>query len=138
MKRLVFIFAFILCCSSMTFAQWGTQSSGKLDVSELKYPVVKWVKESFDFGKIKQNKPVEVEFEVMNTGNAPLLIVKVEPACGCTTADYTKSPILPGQKGKVKVVFDAKTLGNFSKSVNVTTNAKEALTIIKFFGTVIK
>jgi len=126
----------MLFASTAMFAQWGTQGSGKLDASDLKAPVVKWSKDSYDFGKIKQNKPVEVEFELTNVGNAPLMITKVEPSCGCTTSDYTKAPIAPGQKGKVKVVFDAKTMGNFSKSVNVTTNAKDALTIIKFYGTV--
>jgi len=137
MKRFVLFLTLAMFASTATFAQWGG-GGGKLETSDLKAPVVKWSKESFDFGKIKQNKPVTVEFEVTNIGNAPLLLVKVEPACNCTTSDYTKSPIMPGQKGMVKVVFDAKNLGNFSKSVNVTTNAKESLTIIKFFGTVEK
>jgi len=137
MKRFVLFLTLAMFASTATFAQWGG-GGGKLETSDLKAPVVKWSKESFDFGKIKQNKPVTVEFEVTNVGNAPLLLVKVEPACNCTTSDYTKSPIMPGQKGIVKVSFDAKNLGNFSKSVNVTTNAKESLTIIKFFGTVEK
>ena len=132
MKRFVLFLTLAMFASTATFAQWGG-GGGKLETSDLKAPVVKWSKESFDFGKIKQNKPVTVEFEVTNVGNAPLLLVKVEPACNCTTSDYTKSPIMPGQKGIVKVSFDAKNLGNFSKSVNVTTNAKESLTIIKFF-----
>ena len=137
MKRYILILASLFLFTGFVNAQWNG-GGGKLSAGDLNAPAVKWTKESYDFGKIKQNKPVEVEFELTNTGNAPLLIAKVEPACGCTTADYTKSPIMPGQKGKVKVIFDAKSLGNFSKSVNVTTNAKEALTIIKFFGTVIK
>ena len=137
MKKILILLVFSVFASSAIFAQWGG-GGGKLEASDLKAPQVKWSKESFDFGNVKQNKPVMVEFEVTNTGNAPLLLVKVEPACNCTTSDYTKSPIMPGQKGVVKVSFDAKNLGNFSKSVNVTTNAKEALTIIKFFGTVVK
>jgi len=135
MKRFIIFLTLSVFASTAMFAQFG---GGKLNASDLNAPEVTWSKESFDFGKIKQKKPVNVEFELTNTGNAPLLIVKVEPACNCTTSDYTKSPIMPGQKGKVTVTFDAKNLGNFSKSVNVTTNAKEALTIIKFFGTVIK
>ena len=135
MKHFVIVLALSMLASTPIFAQFG---GGKLTTSDLKAPEIKWSKETYDFGKIKQNKPVTVEFELTNVGNAPLLIVKVEPACNCTTSDYTKSPIMPGQKGVVKVSFDAKNLGNFSKSVNVTTNAKEALSIIKFFGTVEK
>jgi len=137
MKKILCI-ALSIFTSTLLLAQWGGSGSGKIDVSEIKAPVVKWTKESYDFGTIKQNKPVDVEFELTNTGNAPLMITKVEPSCGCTTSDYTKAPIAPGQKGKVKVIYDAKSVGNFSKSVNVTTNAKDALTIIKFFGTVVK
>ena len=136
MKRFILFLTLSMFASTAILAQFG--GGGKLQVSDIKAPVVTWSKESFDFGKIKQNKAVTVEFELTNTGNAPLLVVKVEPACNCTTSDYTKSPIMPGQKGTVKVSFDAKNLGNFSKSVNVTTNAKEALTILKFFGTVEK
>jgi len=135
MKRFIILLAASLFASTAMFAQFG---GGKLETSDLKAPIVKWSQDSKDFGKIKQNKPVTVDFEVTNTGNAPLLLVKVEPACNCTTSDYTKSPIMPGQKGIVKVSFDAKNLGNFSKSVNVTTNCKESLTILKFFGTVEK
>jgi len=138
MKKIVISLIICAFASYSSFAQWGTPGSGKIETSELKAPVVKWTTEDYNFGTIKQNKPVDVEFELTNVGNAPLIITKVEPSCGCTTSDYTKAPIAPGQKGKVKVTFDAKTLGNFSKSVNVTTNAKEALTIIKFYGTVQK
>jgi len=135
MKRILIFLALSIVASTAIFAQFG---GGKLDASDIKAPQTKWSKDNYDFGKIKQNKPVSIEFEVTNSGNAPLLLVKVEPACNCTTSDYTKSPIMPGQKGIVKVSFDAKNLGNFSKSVNVTTNAKESLTILKFFGTVEK
>lgn len=138
MKKGVFILSLMLFFGNVLLAQWGGSGGGKIESNELKAPVVKWTTDDYNFGKIKQNKPVDVEFELTNIGNAPLILTKVEPSCGCTTSDYTKSPIGPGQKGKVKVTFDAKTLGNFSKSVNVTTNAKEALTIIKFYGTVEK
>jgi hypothetical protein len=136
MKKIAFVTCLMFASCTAMMAQWGGQGTGKIESSEIKAPVVKWTTEEYNFGKIKQNKPVDVEFELTNVGNAPLIITKVEPSCGCTTSDYTKAPIAPGQKGKVKVTFDAKTLGNFSKSVNVTTNASEALTIIKFFGTV--
>jgi hypothetical protein len=138
MRKLIGLVVILLFACKLALAQWGGAGGGKLETSELKAPVVKWTKEEFNFGNIKQNKPVNVEFELSNAGNAPLIITKVEPSCGCTTSDYTKAPIAPGQKGKVKVTFDAKTLGNFSKSVNVTTNAQEALTVIKFYGTVEK
>ena len=55
---------------------------------------------NFDFGKLKKGDHVEHIYEVTNTGKNPLIISQVKPGCGCTVPDYTKDPILPGQKGK--------------------------------------
>ena len=110
---------------------------GKLDMGEIKSSKVKWGVETHDFGNIPQNKPVTVAFELENTGNAPLLIQKVEASCGCTTADYQKAPIMPGQKAKVGATFDAKALGKFSKSLTVTLNDGNQPYTLRFSGTVV-
>ncbi len=62
---------------------------------------------SFDFGKIKKGDVVEHIYEVTNTGKNPLIISSVQPTCGCTVPDYTKDPILPGQKGKITLKFNS-------------------------------
>ena len=62
---------------------------------------------SFDFGKIKKGDVVEHIYEVTNTGKNPLIISSVQPTCGCTVPDYTKDPILPGQKGKSTLKFNS-------------------------------
>ena len=62
---------------------------------------------SFDFGKIKKGDVVEHVYEVTNTGKNPLIISNVQPTCGCTVPDFTKDPILPGQKGKITLKFNS-------------------------------
>ncbi len=62
---------------------------------------------SFDFGKIKKGDVVEHIYEVTNTGKNPLIISSVQPTCGCTVPDFTKDPILPGQKGKITLKFNS-------------------------------
>lgn len=61
----------------------------------------------FDFGKIKKGDQVEHVYEVTNTGKNPLIISSVVPTCGCTVPEFTKDPILPGQKGKITLKFDS-------------------------------
>ena len=61
----------------------------------------------FNFGKIKKGDVVEHVYEVTNTGKNPLIISSVQPTCGCTVPDYTKDPILPGQKGKITLKFNS-------------------------------
>ncbi len=61
----------------------------------------------FDFGTIAEGKVVEHVFNFVNDGQAPLVISNVTASCGCTTPDYTKTPVKPGESGFVKVAFNS-------------------------------
>lgn len=81
--------------------------------------LIKFDKESYAFGKVNQNTPASVEFTFTNTGRAPVIIESATAECGCTTPEYPKTPVMAGKKGKIKVTYDAKTLGSFTKRVTV-------------------
>lgn len=81
---------------------------------------------SFDFGKIKKGDVVEHVYEVTNTGKNPLIISNVQPTCGCTVPDFTKDPILPGQKGKITLKFNSANFdGVVHKSAEVYANVEK-------------
>ena len=64
---------------------------------------------SHDFGQIKEaDGKVSATFVVKNTGDAPLAITRVIASCGCTTPEWTKEPIAPGQTGDIKITYDPK------------------------------
>ena len=44
---------------------------------------------------------------------------------------------MPGKKGEIKVSYDTKRVGGFSKSITIFSNAKSARKIIKIKGNVI-
>jgi hypothetical protein len=71
------------------------------------------------FGKIKQKKPVTYSFDFTNTGGKPLVIEIASAECGCTTPEYSKEPFLKGKEGKIKITFNAESIGIFSKKVTV-------------------
>lgn len=80
----------------------------------------------FDFGKIKKGDKVEHIYEVTNTGKNPLVISSVHPTCGCTVPDYTKDPILPGQKGKITLKFNSENFdGVVHKTAEVYANVAQ-------------
>ena len=87
----------------------------------------------FDFGNIKKGEQVEHVYEVTNTGTNPLIISQVKPACGCTVPDYTKDPILPGQKGKITLKFDSTNFdGLVNKQAEVYANVEKAPIMLTF------
>ncbi|MEO1713591.1 MAG: DUF1573 domain-containing protein [Bacteroidota bacterium] len=69
-------------------------------------PIMSFERRSHDFGKVTRGEKKETEFVFTNTGNAPLEI-DIVSACDCTTTDYPIRPILPGQSGSIKVIFDS-------------------------------
>ena len=88
---------------------------------------------NFSFGKIKKGEKVEHVYEVTNTGTNPLVISEVKPACGCTVPDYTKEPILPGQKGKITLKFDSASFdGLVTKQAEVYANVEKAPIVLSF------
>jgi len=107
-----------------------------IDKTVTNSPVV-WKADAVEVGNIPQGTPKAIEFSFKNTGKSDIIITNVKPACGCTAADYTKTPIKPGQTAYVKAVYNAAAKGAFSKTVSVTTNADATPKILTFKGTVI-
>lgn len=93
----------------------------------------------YNFGTIKKLADGTCRFSFVNKGDAPLLITKVSASCGCTVPSYPKTPILPGEKGKVSVQYNTKTIGVFSKTINVSTNdASNPTVVLTIKGAVVK
>ena len=95
-----------------------------------------WAKDSHDFGEIPKGTPVSVEFSFTNTGDAPLIIKDVVTSCGCTASDYAQEPIMPGKSSKIKVSYNAATVGAFTKTITVNSNSAEASKVLHIKGTV--
>lgn len=96
----------------------------------------KFEKETHDFGKIPQGKPVSVEFKFTNVGDEPLIISNIESVCGCTVPKYTNTPVLKGQTGTITVTYNAAAMAPFSKGLTIRSNAKTPVKVIYIKGEV--
>ncbi|SFC10992.1 Protein of unknown function [Parapedobacter composti] len=96
----------------------------------------KFEQETHDFGKIPQNKPVSYEFVFTNVGTEPIIISEVKPSCGCSVAEFTKTPVKPGDKGTIKVTYDAKVKQPFTKNFTVRSNTKTPVKTLYIKGEV--
>jgi len=147
MKKLIVtaILALGLFTANSASAQWNDMllnsgNKGKAELTTNKAATIKWDKTEYDFGNIKQGNPQKVEYIFENTGDKPVLITKAEASCGCTKLTYDQKPIMPGQKGTISTVYDAKELGLFQKSITVFLNldAPNDVYELKLNGTVVK
>lgn len=102
-------------------------------------PVIVFESQLHDYGIIKKNSDGTCWFSFSNKGDAPLVITGVKASCGCTVPDYPKAPVLPGEKGKIKVMYNTKKTGLFQKTVNVTCNDPKTPTVtLTIKGNVVK
>ena len=97
-----------------------------------KKPVIQFEKTEYDFGKILQGEVVSYTFHFTNAGNAPLIITGMDKSCGCTTGDYPRDPIAPGQRGDIKISYDSKGHFGFqSRTVVVISNCIPSQTSLR-------
>jgi len=136
MKKLILSIVFIFGIALFAICQSATVAVESGDPTSM--AKFKWEQTTHNFGKIDQGKPVSVEFEFTNEGSSPLVISQVKGSCGCTVTEYTKEPVAPGEKGKVKATYDAASKGAFHKSVRVTANVEGGLETLFIKGEVVK
>ena len=98
----------------------------------------KFEEETINYGKIEKGSNGERVFVFTNIGDQPLIIKNIQSSCGCTVPKKPEQPIMPGQKGEIKVSYDTKRVGGFSKTITVFSNAKAPRKMIKIKGFVDK
>lgn len=131
MKKNVILIALVAFITTV-FAT--TSVIGK--IAELTGPLFTWETTSHNFGEIEKGIPVEHLFNFTNEGDVPLIISNVKASCGCTVANYTKTPIPVGGKGFVSARYNAAKIGAFSKTVTVMANTGAEAIILTLKGEV--
>lgn len=98
----------------------------------------KFNKTEHDFGVIQEGDIVETVFEFTNSGKSELIITSAKATCGCTVPEWPKEPIMPGEKGQIKVKFNSDRKPNLQqKQVTLVTNTEEGKEILKIKAQVI-
>lgn len=115
--------------------QTATAASSK---NQEKLTQIEWYETEHDFGQITEGEKATYRFKFKNTGSHPLILKKVKPSCGCTTPDYSKDPVAPGEEGYIDVTYDSHGRpGQFNKSVTVETNTEPRIHILRIKGEVL-
>ena len=123
MKKIAFIAFMIVCGLATALAQKPAE--------------IKFDKLTHDFGTFSEKNPiVTYTFIYTNVGAQPLVINQAVASCGCTVPEYTKTPVKPGEQGKLKVTYNGtgKFPGHFKKSITVRTNGAVEMTRLYIEG----
>jgi len=64
------------------------------------------VSDTLRFGHLRSGETARLEAGFCNRGSEPVVIVRSESSCGCTTLEYDAQPIMPGDTLRVAVRFD--------------------------------
>jgi len=132
MKKIGVLVLTVLLGSFSTMAQNGNEEK------EANRPVISFEETTHNYGSIEYKGDGSCEFTFENTGKEPLLLTKVRSSCGCTVPEtWPKDPIKPGETGSIKVKYNTRIKGNFTKSIRVYSNANNSPTRLIIKGKVV-
>lgn len=123
---LLYVIAAIFAGGRWTPAEAQVKVSGSIELDS----------DVHDFGDIMLGSgPVSCSFTVRNVGKEPTAIYSVVTSCGCTDVEWTKSPIKPGDSGKISATYsnDEAPLP-FDKNLTVYFSGMKKPVILKLRG----
>lgn len=83
--------------------------------------------QEFDFGWCPDNAKITAEFTVKNTSSELIALTSVQPACGCTAANFTPANLASSKETKISLVFDTRGYKgvNFHKGTQIKAGSPE-------------
>lgn len=136
MKKIFLAISVILATNLAVSAQEKPGTENAKPAENPNAAEISFEKETHDYGTIEQGANGVYEFKFTNTGKEPLVISNCKGSCGCTVPNWPKEPIKPGATSAIKVSYDTKRIGQFNKTVTISSNAKTSTKTISIKGVV--
>ena len=131
MQKLIILLTTIVLVIGCKSQKIVTDSAGN------KVPQITWEQQTLHLGEVKLGDSKSMKFNFTNTGSANLEIELVT-SCKCTTLDWPRQPIAPGEQGVVSVTYDStdQALGELFKTVDIIANT-DPIVVEAFFKVVV-
>ena len=93
---------------------------------------------SHDFGTIREvDGKVSHTFRFENVSRKPVVIIAVQTSCGCTVPEYSKRPLMPGERGEITLTYNpADRPGVFSREADVYAADRQVVATLHIEGAV--
>jgi hypothetical protein len=79
----------------------------------------------FDFGVLKEQENAIHYFKFRNIGENELVIKNITTTCGCTVLNWNEEAISKNQIDSIKVSYDTNKIGEFNRSIIISSNSKK-------------
>ena len=142
MKKIIL---FLLTAASIISCDVKRKDKSAIDAESQKVlaskdsTTVQIIDSAYNFGKVTDGEKVEYSYRFRNTGTKPLVVVQATASCGCTVPQKPEKPIMPGEIGFIKIVFDSKgRVGEAHKTITVVSNANPEFPPLILTGEVLK
>lgn len=93
-------------------------------------PQISFSKQIHDYGEFPYDGKSDCSFEFKNSGTEPLIISNVGNSCSCTIVEWSEEPVAPGKTSEIKIRYDTKRVGPFTKTFTVLSNAVNSPTLV--------
>lgn len=124
MKRVFICFIFALLSVSLAAQEKGG-------------PKMTFDSATHNFGDVeRKGGDLVKEFRFVNDGDEPLVIKKITKSCSCTTVNYSRKPVMPGQSGVITIKYEPHKVeeGVFNRVIQIYTNASKKARILAIQG----
>lgn len=127
MKRSLIIFSILTlgiasACSVLKKSEADNGPTKPAICNEINADTIMFDKTINDFGDIPYQGDGSTVFTFYYCGDSIAYLKNVRASCGCTTPDWPKDTLYPGDSAVIKVKYDTKRVGNFNKYIYVTTS----------------
>ena len=142
MKKYIVVFALpvlLFSCDMKRKDKIYDDAAKQTDLARKDSTTVQIIDSVYNFGKVADGEKVEYNYRFVNSGTKPLVIDRASASCGCTVPEKPEKPIMPGDTGFIKVVFNSKgRVGLVDKNITVISNSKPEFPTLLLTGEVIE
>ncbi len=105
-------------------AQNSASAAGAAGTAKVAGPQLQIDQPKYDFTSVVQGGVVNHTFKFKNVGTAPLIVSNIGVSCGCTTPEWTQTPVLPGKTGTITAHFNSSgKIGMQNKVLTIESNS---------------
>ncbi|MDR2413800.1 MAG: DUF1573 domain-containing protein [Odoribacteraceae bacterium] len=135
MKRIFFFaIAALLIITGGVFSWKTLRIKENESITRRETTSVEVLNERVHLGTFNISEAKEGVFEIRNSGEIPLIILDATTSCNCTTVEWPRKPVNPGDTARVRVTYTPNDRGRFSKTIDLYCNTLPALVTLRVDG----